>query len=157
MGWILLAVVLLLAAGLFATARYSRGLTPAYGLEQGRLRPCPPRPNCVCSEAGTVDSGQRIEPLQLRGREPVEAWDALQRAVAAAGGEAIARESGYLAATFRTPLLGFVDDLEARLDVDAGVIHLRSASRVGHSDLGANRARAERVAAHFDAGITGSR
>jgi uncharacterized protein (DUF1499 family) len=55
----------------------------------------------------------------------------------------------YLAATFRTPLLGFIDDLEARLDREAGVIQLRSASRVGHSDLGANRKRIERLVALF--------
>lgn len=157
MGWFLLAVVLLLAAALFAAARYSRGLTPTYGLEQGQLRPCPPRPNCVCSEAGVLDPRQRIEPLLLRGRDPEEAWTALQRAVVAAGGDAVAVRADYLAATFRTPLLGFVDDLEARLDTQAGVIHLRSASRVGHSDLGANRARVERVAAHFAAGVSGSR
>ena len=152
MGWFLMAVVLLLAAALFAAARYSRGITPAYGLEQGQLRPCPPRPNCVCSEAGTPDAQQRIEPLRLQGRDPEEAWAALQRAVAAAGGEAVAVRADYLAATFRTPLLGFVDDLEARLDTDRGLIHLRSASRVGHSDLGANRARVERLVEVFMAG-----
>jgi len=42
-------------------------------------------------------------------------------------------------------LFGFVDDLEIRIDAEVSVIHLRSASRVGKSDLGANRKRVEMI------------
>jgi uncharacterized protein (DUF1499 family) len=45
--------------------------------------------------------------------------------------------------TFASALFGFVDDLEIRIDAEVGSIHLRSASRVGKSDLGANRKRVE--------------
>jgi uncharacterized protein (DUF1499 family) len=52
-------------------------------------------------------------------------------------------ESGYLHAECQSRLFRFTDDLELRLDAARGVIHVRSASRVGHSDLGANRKRVE--------------
>jgi uncharacterized protein (DUF1499 family) len=52
-------------------------------------------------------------------------------------------EPTYLRATFRSRLFGYEDDVEFRLDIAAGVVHVRSASRVGHSDFGANRKRVE--------------
>jgi uncharacterized protein (DUF1499 family) len=41
------------------------------------------------------------------------------------------------------PFLKFVDDLEIRIDSTQKVIHIRSASRVGYSDMGVNRKRTE--------------
>jgi len=49
----------------------------------------------------------------------------------------------YIAAIFTSPLFGFVDDFEIRLDMAQKVIHIRSASRVGYSDGGANKKRTE--------------
>ena len=152
MAWIVLVLALVLLGALFAAAHQSRSKPPDYGLDAGRLRACPASPNCVCSEPGATGPAQSIEPLPLGQREPAAAWQALQDAIAADGGEVVFAAGDYLAATFRTSLFGFVDDLEARLDRDAGVIQLRSASRVGHSDLGANRARVAGVAARFEAG-----
>ena len=48
----------------------------------------------------------------------------------------------YLHAVCRTRL-GFTDDLECQLCRPAGVIHVRSASRLGYYDFGANRTRVE--------------
>ena len=48
------------------------------------------------------------------------------------------------------PLLRFRDDLELQLDATAGVIHLRSCSRVGRSDLGTNRRRVEAIRGAFE-------
>ena len=151
MSWIVFVLALATLGALFAAAHQSRTKVPDYGLDEGRLRGCPATPNCVCSEAGGTDPARAIEPLPLADRERTAAWQALQDAVAALGGEVVLSTGDYLAATFRTPLFGFVDDLEARLDRDAGVIQLRSASRVGHSDLGANRKRIERIARHYAA------
>jgi uncharacterized protein (DUF1499 family) len=50
---------------------------------------------------------------------------------------------GYLHAECRSALFGFVDDLELHLRVSEGVIAVRSASRLGYSDLGVNRRRVE--------------
>ncbi len=46
----------------------------------------------------------------------------------------------FICTTFR-----FRDDVESFIDRQANVIHFRSASRVGYSDLGANRARMEKL------------
>ena len=51
----------------------------------------------------------------------------------------------YLYAVCRTWLMGFRDDLEFRYSPDDGVVHVRSASRVGIYDFGVNRRRVERV------------
>ena len=65
------------------------------------------------------------------------------------GGRIRAEETGYLAGTFTSSIFRFVDDLEVRIDSDRNTVHLRSASRVGRSDLGANRKRVERLKASF--------
>jgi len=152
MLWLtLLLAPLLTLAALYAAAHHSRGMTPAYGLVDGRLRPCPPTPNCVGSEPGPSRLDKQVAPLRPGAHATEQAWPALQRAITAQGGVLVLVTSDYLTATFKTPLLGFVDDFEARFDKVAGVIHLRSASRVGRSDLGANRARLERLTAAYTA------
>lgn len=138
--WISIGVVSAgLLLGLLALALVSRqGQAP--GLVDGRLAPCPASPNCVCSEPGT-DAGHAVEPLPLpAGPDPLAP---LRDAVTAAGGQVQVAQGHYLAATFRSPLFGFVDDLELRLQPDAGLVQVRSASRVGHGDLGVNRRRVE--------------
>jgi uncharacterized protein (DUF1499 family) len=40
-------------------------------------------------------------------------------------------------------VFGFVDDINVILDTDKKLIHIRSASRTGHSDFGVNRKRIE--------------
>ena len=59
------------------------------------------------------------------------------------GGEVSVAREEYIAATFSVSLFGFIDDVECRLDTSKNRIHIRSASRVGHSDLGVNKKRAE--------------
>jgi uncharacterized protein (DUF1499 family) len=51
-------------------------------------------------------------------------------------------------AEFRSRL-GFVDDVEFRIDEAAGRIHVRSASRKGYWDLGVNRRRVETIREAF--------
>jgi len=117
------------------------------GLVDNRLRPCPDSPNCVNSEA---ESGQaRIEPLIYKG-SPGQAWRDLKRAIGETGGEIVAEESGYLRAVYTSLLFRFKDDVEFRLDPQEKAIQVRSASRIGYSDLGANRRRVERIRRRFE-------
>lgn len=134
-------LALAVPAALLVLARASRSPVPV-GLTEGRLRPCPPRPNCVCSE----DVGEAaIAPFAVVG-DPAAAFAELVELVGRTDGlELVAREPAYAHLVARTPLLGFRDDLELRLAPAEGVVHVRSASRVGHSDLGANRARVEEL------------
>lgn len=108
---------------------------------QRHLAPCPDKPNCVCSEAR--DPRHAIAPLELRG-DPGDAWTAIRALIAELPRtRIISSDEGYLHAEFRTRLFRFVDDLELLLDTDAAQVAVRSASRVGHSDLGTNRKRVE--------------
>lgn len=123
---------------------------PTVGLDGGRLRACPESPNCVCSEVAP-DSAAYVAPFAVpEGVEPAEAFARLARTVE--GRAAVeTREDGYLHAVFKTALLRFRDDFEARLDREAGLIHVRSASRLGYSDLGKNRKRIEALREAYDA------
>ena len=58
---------------------------------------------------------------------------------------------GYLYAQFTTRWMTFVDDLELWVDPVNNVVQVRSASRLGESDLGANRARIEALRARLAA------
>jgi len=51
----------------------------------------------------------------------------------------------YLHAEFTSAIFRFVDDVECLIDAANQTIHIRSASRVGYWDLGANRRRVERL------------
>lgn len=118
----------------------------APGLTDNRLSPCPGKPNCVCSEH-TGDVGHSIEALPLPASTRSDAIAALTRAVDRLGGQVRSVRDDYLAATFASGLFGFVDDVEFRVDLQASLVQVRSASRVGHSDLGANRKRVEAIRA----------
>ena len=111
------------------------------------LAPCPDRPNCVSSLA--EDDTHRIEPLPLEG-EPEEALERLRQIIEEMPRATVDEiEAGYLKARFRSRVFGFTDDLELVVDSEAGVIHVRSASRVGYSDLGVNRKRVDEIRSRF--------
>lgn len=113
------------------------------GVHDGRLAPCPATPNCVCSQDDAP--GHAIEPLRFDD-SPEAAWDRLRRAVRAQPRTRIVEESErYLHAEATTRLLRFVDDVEFLLDRGGRQIHVRSASRLGYSDLGVNRRRVEAI------------
>lgn len=139
---ILAALILLAVITLAVLAQHSRSQAPP-GRVDGRLPPCPDSPNCVCSEY-PADSAHHVEPLRLPADlPPAAALDRLGDQVRALGGAVTTVQQDYLAASFRSRLFGFVDDLQLRLDAQEGVVHVRSASRVGRSDLGVNRQRVE--------------
>lgn len=149
--FLLVAVVFLSTIGFVAQmmvlARRSQ-CAPETGLFDGRLRPCPDHRNCACSES-CEDARQFIEPISFVG-EPKDAWKRAKELVIALGGRIERLDDSYLWATFRTRGFGFVDDLEFRLVAVEKVIHVRSAARVGRSDLGVNRRRLERMRALMD-------
>jgi len=116
----------------------------AAGLIDGKLAPCPNKPNCVCSEYADA-GGHAIEALAMNDLSAATALQFLKDIIEAQNGRIDSAREDYIAATFASTLFGFVDDFEVRVDTAAGLIHLRSASRVGRSDLGANRKRVETI------------
>ena len=65
------------------------------------------------------------------------------------GGQVQTVDGDRLVATFTSRLFRFVDDFALRVDGSAGLLHIRSASRVGYGDFGVNRRRVERFRAGF--------
>jgi uncharacterized protein (DUF1499 family) len=125
--------------GFFYLGIQSQGGT-APGLIDDQLSPCPSSPNCASSEAST-DAEKRVVPL------PADAWDQLPTLIAEMGGTVTVQELNYLAAEFTSATFKFVDDVEFRMSEDG--VHIRSASRVGYSDRGVNKARIEDIRARL--------
>jgi uncharacterized protein (DUF1499 family) len=118
------------------------------GMATGQLLACPATPNCVNSQS--LDAEHRITPLTYTSSAE-DAFNTLKTVVQSFKQSAIAQEiDNYLYAEFTIPVVGFVDDVEFLLDKDAQVIHVRSASRLGESDLGVNRKRIETIRAKFN-------
>lgn len=117
------------------------------GIKSNMLAPCPKSPNCVSSRS--EDEEHRVEPFALSS-SPEISWSRLKEVVQAQPrAEIVQKTDNYLHAEFRSRWFRFVDDVEFYLDPDQKVIHLRSASRIGYSDLGANRKRVEALRAAF--------
>lgn len=107
------------------------------GVQNGRLTPCPDSPNCVSSFA--TDETHVIEPLAA------SLADVERILLGFDDTNIVSSEGDYLYAEFTTRIMGYVDDVEFLYDRNNGVTHVRSASRLGYSDLGANRNRIERI------------
>jgi uncharacterized protein (DUF1499 family) len=119
------------------------------GLTGGKLTVCPDSPNCVSSQS--ADPRHAIDPLRCEGtagkaRELlIEAVSGMKRA------RIVVADERYLHAEFTSAFFRFVDDVEFFFDEGTKTIHVRSASRVGYSDLGVNRRRVEEIRSRFDA------
>lgn len=147
-GFLAIVTAIAVVGGQFGLLR---GSPPAgLGSVGGRLAAPSPTPNSVSSQTplhpGHVQAGYaHIAPFTWSapdtGTTALARLDALLQATP--GVTVVARQSGYLRAEAHTRWLGFVDDVELLLDAPGGVIHVRSASRLGRNDFGANRARVE--------------
>jgi uncharacterized protein (DUF1499 family) len=112
-----------------------------------RFSPCPDTPNCVSTFA--TDKEHAIEPLPAL--DSVSAtMDLLVSVVGAMKRTSIVeREDLYLRTEYRTRL-GFVDDVEFLIEPENQIVHFRSASRVGYSDIGVNRRRMEEFRSRYE-------
>ena len=108
------------------------------GVKDGKLAACPGTPNCVNSQ----NSGgkEKIEPLPLVSIAEIKGVvEGMERTTI------VEETDSYLYAEFQSKLMGYVDDVEFYRDPNANVVHVRSASRLGKSDLGVNRKRVEEI------------
>ena len=151
--WILVILGFLVIAGGIAIvnglrqlgARQPRTEDLPLGVSGGRLTTCPASPNCVSTQADPSDSVHRVEPIAYEGEvselsSRLAAW-----IVEREGGRIVRQDGQYIRAVFSSRIFGFKDDVELYFPVDEAVVHFRSASRVGSSDLGVNRKRYERL------------
>lgn len=118
------------------------------GVRDGQLSPCPKSPNCVSTQS--TDAKHGIDPIVYT-TSMEEAIDRLEQIVRAMHRTTVvSREKDYLYVECKSRFLGFVDDVEFWFNDEDKVIHFRSASRLGYSDLGVNRKRMEQIRAKFD-------
>ena len=150
-------LLLALALGLMIAGRlgFLVGKPPQkLGLADGRLALPSKNPNSVSSQTALYpDHPQKeyaaIAPFKFAGDGDAamdRLADLLQKSERTV---VVKREPGYIYAQNTTLWLKFTDDMEFLLDKPGGVIHVRSSSRVGRKDFGANRARIEVIRARF--------
>lgn len=118
------------------------------GVKDGKLAACPGTPNCVSSQASSPR--QRVMPLRISGDPGAEMRRLTDVVNNMSGTRLVDEGENYLYFECSSKLLGFVDDLEFLCDPDEGVVHVRSASRLGYSDLGVNRKRVEGIRRKFE-------
>jgi uncharacterized protein (DUF1499 family) len=140
-----------LLAGMSAIATRPKNL----GLLNGRLHPLPETPNAVSTEA--VNELQAMLPIKFS-CTPQEAVEGIMRVVERQPRmKIVEQQKNYLHIEARSLVFKFVDDVEFLVDPQEQTIHFRSASRVGHSDLGVNRRRMEKLSVLLEQELAGSR
>jgi uncharacterized protein (DUF1499 family) len=126
-------------------------LTPAEAEsteKPGKFSPCPGSPNCVSSQS--TDKMHFIEPLHFSGSR-TDARQQLIRILKNTKRVHLAKvEMDFIHAEFRSLIFRFVDDVTFFFPTDKNIIHVKSASRIGYYDFGANRRRVEQLRAIFE-------
>lgn len=137
MVWILSVV-----GAIIVVAFYFNCSSVAGGVIDSRLVSCPNRPNCVCSY--DHDSEHQIGPIDVSGIEdPMQTLVELIKTFPRAS--IVSQKSNYIHVVFRSKVFRFTDDVEFYYAPKEGVVHVRSASRLGYRDFGVNRARIEEI------------
>ncbi|MGR5236117.1 DUF1499 domain-containing protein [Vibrio alfacsensis] len=128
--------VALLPITLLSLTACSQGITTMTDRSQ---TPCGDKPNCV----STQDSRQEyhLKPFTLAESATVDAIE--QAALALPGAKTAVKEGNYLRIECTSKIMRFVDDLELKIEGDTLIV--RSESRVGYSDFGVNRKRADQL------------
>lgn len=102
---------------------------------------CPDTPNCVSSSAKNLK--YHVEPFKLK-KDPKTSWDIVQEMVSSLPRtKIVSADNSDIHAECKSMIFRFVDDLTLHLTPSNSIIHIRSASRTGYSDLGVNRRRVE--------------
>lgn len=152
--WLALAVVAVLLAARFGA--FAGRIPSDLGVRDGKLKPPARTPNSVSSQADLWPDAPRkdyarIAPLPLQG----DAKATIARIAAVVedlpGTRIVEQRDDYLYVQFTTALMRYVDDVEFWVDPAAGVVQVRSASRLGSKDFGVNRARIESIRARLAA------
>jgi uncharacterized protein (DUF1499 family) len=114
-------------------------------IARGRLAACPNSPNCVSSQAEPEDKVHFIEALPADGDSNATLARLQQIIASTARTRIVSSGDGYLHAEYTSRIFRWVDDVELLADPAADAIQVRSASRTGYGDLGANRSRVEEL------------
>jgi uncharacterized protein (DUF1499 family) len=119
--------------------------------DRERFAPCPDSPNCVSSLSDRDDTEHYISAFNYKSHTQEEAKETLSRVLSKMERvRPVTLEENYRHYVFISRVMRFQDDIEflfpdESVDTDNTLIQIRSASRLGHSDLGVNRKRMEEI------------
>lgn len=131
---------------------FTAGRPSNLGVSDGQLAPVPESPNAVSTQ--TDQESAEMEPLVVPASctKPIDQAAGVLRGMGAS--EIVTQSSDYLHAEFTSSIFRFTDDVELYFDAATRLLHFRSASRIGHSDLGVNRERMETFSRRFGAEVS---
>lgn len=136
---------LIIISFIFTLLSGCAGVAPInLGVHEEQLAPCPSSPNCVSSFAQDEHKIEAIKHLDSLKQARTKLLDVLKQFENA---QIITDQERYIRCEFTSRIFGFVDDVEFLIQSD--LIHVRSASRLGYSDLGVNRDRIEAIRQAF--------
>lgn len=115
---------------------------------EGRLADCD---TSACVSSLATDPDRRVAPLAYEGSRESARLALIRILAALPDARLVLQTEDYLHVEFRSRLMRYVDDLELLLPAAQPRIELRSASRLGYTDFGVNRARVETLRAQFEA------
>lgn len=145
-------VVLVVYVGLLLAVPRLSPRPEGLGVTNGQLKPCPGTPNCVSTQSTSNDAYEKRQSIALQPSESAEA--VMQKLIAIVGKmprtTIVDQKPNYLYAEFRTFAMRYIDDVEFYVDTQQNVIHYRSASRLGRSDLGVNGKRMDEIVAKYN-------
>lgn len=118
-------------------------VSSSLGVHNGHLAACPASPNCVVSQ--DADSKHAIDSIAYHVDRDQARETLLKVLTVVPRTEVVEQTDSYIHAISKSRIFKFVDDVEFYFPTNESVIHLRSASRIGDSDLGVNRRRLEQI------------
>lgn len=109
----------------------------------GSFIECPSSPNCVSSDS--TSESHNVAAFNVN-PDAKNLWDEVKATVKEMPRTTLViDQANYLHVEYTSSLMGYVDDLQLQLRAEQGMIAVYSASRLGYSDLGANRERVEQL------------
>lgn len=121
------------------------------------LAPCPSSPNCWCSSAPFGDNPARYLPAWKGGsitevKSVIDSYEVGQQGIDGGGFKVVDYNEGdqYLYVQFQSYKAGYIDDVEFWYNPQKGLFDVRSASRIGMSDLGVNAKRLNYIGSRLE-------
>jgi uncharacterized protein (DUF1499 family) len=136
-------VIVVLSLGVIKNNKTPNGL----GVNNGKLAEISKKPNNVSSQ--TNEKEKYVEPLNFIDDLAKSKAKIINILNEYPGAKIIKNENNYIYAVFTTGTMKYKDDVEFYFDENSNVIHYRSSSRIGYSDMGLNRKRYNIIAQKY--------
>lgn len=137
-------VVLVIILVIISSMVIKNNLTPkAIGITAGQFTPLANTPNGVSSQV--TDPSKQVQALPFK--DNLETTKKHIKAACESYGQVkiITETDTYMHMVFTTGLMKYHDDVELYFDQTNKVIHYKSQSRIGYSDMGLNRKRYDEI------------